>query len=285
MPQNILTFLLGSKHEKDLRELVPLVQRINALEPEVKALADADFPGRTARFRERIADGEQLDAILPEAYALAREAARRKLGERLFDVQLMGGDRPAQGQDRRDEDRRGQDPRERARRLPQQPHGQGRARHHGERLPRRARRGVDGTDLCPARGLRRGHSQPDGQRAAQAGLRPRHHLRHEQRVRLRLPARQHVLEHGREGPARPRLRHRRRDRQHPHRRGAHPPHHLGHGRGRHCQVRRGEQAGRAPRGVREGPRHGRLPRGHGGFRRATSSWRRRTSGSPSPTRA
>jgi len=91
MLQNFLTLLLGSKHERDLKELVPIVQRINALEPEAMALAEADFPVRTAEFKRRIAGGESLDVLLPEAYALAREAARRKLGERLFDVQLMGG--------------------------------------------------------------------------------------------------------------------------------------------------------------------------------------------------
>jgi preprotein translocase subunit SecA len=91
MLQNFLTFLLGSKHEHDLKELVPIVQRINSLEPQAMALAEADFPLKTAEFKRRIAEGESLDALLPEAYSLAREAARRKLGERLFDVQLMGG--------------------------------------------------------------------------------------------------------------------------------------------------------------------------------------------------
>jgi len=91
MLQDFLTLLLGSKHERDLKELVPIVQRINALEPSAMALAEADFPARTDQFKRRIAGGESLDALLPEAYALAREAARRKLGERLFDVQLMGG--------------------------------------------------------------------------------------------------------------------------------------------------------------------------------------------------
>ncbi|MGA2975124.1 MAG: preprotein translocase subunit SecA [Spirochaetia bacterium] len=90
MLQNMLTFLLGSKHERDLKELVPLVQKINALEPEVMAYADADFRQKTGEFRARIAEGHTLDSILPAAYALVREAARRKLGERIFDVQLMG---------------------------------------------------------------------------------------------------------------------------------------------------------------------------------------------------
>jgi preprotein translocase subunit SecA len=90
MLQNILTFLLGSQHERDLKELVPIVQRISALEPEVMAYPDPVFPAKTAEFRRRAAGGESLDSILAEAYALVREMARRKLGERPFDVQLMG---------------------------------------------------------------------------------------------------------------------------------------------------------------------------------------------------
>ncbi len=90
MLENILTFLLGSKHERDLKELVPLMQRISALEPEVMRYADEDFSAKTVEFRRRLTDGETLDNLLPEAFALVREAARRKLGERIFDVQLMG---------------------------------------------------------------------------------------------------------------------------------------------------------------------------------------------------
>jgi preprotein translocase subunit SecA len=90
MLDSIITFFLGSKHERDLKELVPLVQKINSLEPEVMAYADADFAKKTDEFRRRISEGETLDSVLPEAYALVREAARRKLGERIFDVQLMG---------------------------------------------------------------------------------------------------------------------------------------------------------------------------------------------------
>ena len=90
MLQNILTFLLGSKHERDLKELVPIMQKINELEPTVKEYPDSRFAEKTAEFRERLSGGERIDALLPEAYALVREAARRKLGERIFDVQLMG---------------------------------------------------------------------------------------------------------------------------------------------------------------------------------------------------
>ena len=66
------------------------MQKINTLEPEVMAYTDADFAKKTDEFRRRISGGETLDSVLPEAYALVREAARRKLGERIFDVQLMG---------------------------------------------------------------------------------------------------------------------------------------------------------------------------------------------------
>jgi preprotein translocase subunit SecA len=90
MAESFITALFGTKSDRDLRELVPVVQRINALEPEMLALDDAEFPRRTEGFRRRLADGERLDGLLPEAYALVREAARRRLGERPFDVQMMG---------------------------------------------------------------------------------------------------------------------------------------------------------------------------------------------------
>jgi preprotein translocase subunit SecA len=90
MAQSLLSALFGTKSDRDLRELVPVVQRVNALEPEMLALADAEFPRRTEGFRRRLADGARIDDLLPEAYALVREAARRRLGERPFDVQMMG---------------------------------------------------------------------------------------------------------------------------------------------------------------------------------------------------
>jgi preprotein translocase subunit SecA len=90
MAESLLTALFGTKSDRDLRELVPVVQRINALEPAMLALDDGEFPRRTEGFRRRLAGGERLDDLLPEAYALAREAARRRLGERPFDVQMMG---------------------------------------------------------------------------------------------------------------------------------------------------------------------------------------------------
>ena len=91
MSGNILAALLGSKKEKDIKAVLPLLHRINALEPWAMSLSDADFPEMTAKFKDRLSKGETLDDILPEAFALVREAARRRLGERPFDVQLIGG--------------------------------------------------------------------------------------------------------------------------------------------------------------------------------------------------
>ncbi len=76
-------------NEKEIKNLQPLVQQINSLESSVKKLKDVDFPKKTKEFQKRIAAGETIDSILPEAFALVREAARRTLGLRHYDVQLI----------------------------------------------------------------------------------------------------------------------------------------------------------------------------------------------------
>jgi len=91
MPFDILSIFLGSKKERDLRGLIPLVRRCNGLEPQMLAMKTEAFPAKTEEFKRRLAAGESLDALIPETFALVREAARRALGERIFDVQLMGG--------------------------------------------------------------------------------------------------------------------------------------------------------------------------------------------------
>ena len=91
MAENILTKILGSQRERDLKALAPLVRRINELEPKMLDLSEEQFREKTAEFRQRYQQGESLDELLPETFALVREAARRTLGERIFDVQLMGG--------------------------------------------------------------------------------------------------------------------------------------------------------------------------------------------------
>jgi preprotein translocase subunit SecA len=83
--------IFGTPNDRKIKATRPLVERINALEPEFQGLSDGDLIARTESFRTRIADGESLDALLPEAFANCREAARRTLGLRAFDVQLMGG--------------------------------------------------------------------------------------------------------------------------------------------------------------------------------------------------
>lgn len=80
---------LLDSNEKELKKLQPVVEKINSLEPKMKKLKDDEFPGMTAAFKDRLANGETLDDLLPEAFALAREAIRRIVGERAFDVQLM----------------------------------------------------------------------------------------------------------------------------------------------------------------------------------------------------
>ena len=86
-----LAKIFGSKNVKELRGLEPAVTAVNAFEPKLMRLADGDLKAKTAELRRRLADGETLDDILAEAFACVREAARRHLGERHYDVQILGG--------------------------------------------------------------------------------------------------------------------------------------------------------------------------------------------------
>ena len=83
--------LLGNTSESRVKKLMPQVQRINSLEPEMHALSDEALRAKTAEFKERLGAGETLDDLLPEAFAVVREAAQRTIGQRHFDVQLLGG--------------------------------------------------------------------------------------------------------------------------------------------------------------------------------------------------
>ncbi|MGD0114498.1 MAG: preprotein translocase subunit SecA [Dehalococcoidia bacterium] len=87
----MLKNLFGGSSEAAVRKLRPLVQEINALEADIQALTDAELRAKTDEFRQRLADGEGMDDILPEAFAVVREASRRYIGMRHFDVQLIGG--------------------------------------------------------------------------------------------------------------------------------------------------------------------------------------------------
>jgi preprotein translocase subunit SecA len=88
---NFLTKVFGSKNERELKRLAPLVERINELEPEIQAMSDETLRAQTPRFKERLENGEPLDDLLPEAFATVREASVRTLEMRHFDVQLIGG--------------------------------------------------------------------------------------------------------------------------------------------------------------------------------------------------
>jgi preprotein translocase subunit SecA len=87
----ILKKIFGTKHERDVKRMMPVVAEINALEPAMTALDDQALRSKTDELRKRLADGVDLDDVLPEAFAVCREAARRTLGMRHFDVQLIGG--------------------------------------------------------------------------------------------------------------------------------------------------------------------------------------------------
>ena len=91
MLTNIAKKIFGSRNDRLLKQYRKSVAKINALEEQMKALSDADLQAKTAEFKQRLADGQTLDDILVEAFAVCREASRRVLGMRHFDVQLIGG--------------------------------------------------------------------------------------------------------------------------------------------------------------------------------------------------
>ncbi|MEI7817786.1 MAG: DEAD/DEAH box helicase, partial [Desulfuromonadales bacterium] len=91
MFSSLLKKFIGSKNERELKKMWPIVAKINALETSISALSDEQLTSKTCEFKERCANGESLDSLLPEAFAVCREASKRVLGMRHFDVQLIGG--------------------------------------------------------------------------------------------------------------------------------------------------------------------------------------------------
>ena len=91
MVAGLLNLIFGSKNDREINQLRPLVTAINALEPSTSALSDTALADKSAEFRKRIENGENLDDLLPEAFAVCREMSRRNLNMRHFDVQLIGG--------------------------------------------------------------------------------------------------------------------------------------------------------------------------------------------------
>src|SRR5437773_6169180 len=91
MIPNILTKIFGSRNERLLKTYGQVVRQINVLEPAISALSDEELRGKTGALRQRVDNGEELDSVLPEAFAIVREAGKRTLQMRHFDVQLIGG--------------------------------------------------------------------------------------------------------------------------------------------------------------------------------------------------
>ena len=90
-PLNLITKFIKSSNQKELDRIGKIVEKINSHEEDFKNLNDDDFPKKTNEFRNRLKDGKTLDELLPEAFALVREAAKRTRNERHFDVQIIGG--------------------------------------------------------------------------------------------------------------------------------------------------------------------------------------------------
>ena len=252
---------------RKLKNLTDLAKLVNTYEPEVEDLCDDELRHNTVEFRERVANGEALDDLLPEAFAAVREAARRTIGQRHFDVQLMGGVALHQGN------------------IAEMKTGEGKTLvstlpGYLNALEGKGVHVVTVNDYLAKRdsewmggiyrflgldvGLIQANMTPEQRRPAYAR---RHHLRHEQRVRLRLPARQHgdatastCVQRGY------RLRDRRRGRLDPDRRSAHPADHQRDGGGLR-QVVPDVREDRAPADDRRGLR-GRRSQAPGGRHRA-----------------
>ena len=219
--------LFGSSNERRIKGYLPRVDQINALEKELERLSDEALKARTEAFKKQVAEGASLDDILVPAFATCREASKRTLGQRHFDVQLIGGMILHEG------------------RISEMKTGEGKTLVatlpvYLNALAGRGvhvvtvndylatpRRRVDGTNLQFPRPRGRRHRARPRRRAAQAGLRRRRDLRHQQRARLRLPPRQHEVPARGHGAARAHLRHRRRGQLDPGRRGQDAADHIG----------------------------------------------------------
>ena len=191
-----LVRLFGSSNERKIRQMRPIVAQINELEPSMTALSDDELRAKTDEFRQRRARGESLDDLLPEAFAACRESGRRFLNMRHFDVQLMGGMVLHGGN------------------IAEMVTGEGKTlvatlAAYLNALDGRGVHVVTVNDYLARRDAewmsplfqrpghdRRRHPVGDGLRRAAGDLRLRHHLRHQQRVRLRLSPRQHEADQG-----------------------------------------------------------------------------------------
>ena len=194
--------IFGSANDRRLKTYAPNVKAINALEPEIEALTDEELRDRTRQFRDELAAGKSLDDLLVPAFATVREAAKRTLGQRHFDVQLIGGMVLHEGA------------------IAEMRTGEGKTLVATLAVYLNALAGkgvhvVTVNDYLANRdaewmgqiykflGMTVGVIVHDlDRRGPRRRLRLRHHLRHQQRVRLRLSARQYEIRVGADGSAR-----------------------------------------------------------------------------------
>ena len=163
----VLAKIFGTKVDRELKKLRPTIVAINDLEPAMQSLSDDALAAKTVEFKERLANGETLDDLLPEAFAVVREAGRRVAEHAALRRAADRRHGAAPGQDRRNEDRRRQDAGRHAAGLPERAGRPRRARGHGQRLPGQARRRVDGQDLpLPGPDGRRHRARSGRRRAA-----------------------------------------------------------------------------------------------------------------------
>ena len=163
MVNYVLKKILGTKNERELKKIRPLVARVNELEPRMKALAAEDFPRLVAEWKEQVQEkGRPLDELLPEAFALVREAGVRALGMRHFDVQLIGGMVLHPGKIAEMKTGEGKTLVATLPCVPERARRPRRPRRHRERLPRPPRRRVDG----PALPLPRPHARASSSTAS-----------------------------------------------------------------------------------------------------------------------
>ena len=142
-----LAGIIGDTSEAKLKKLEHLVVAANDREEDVQPLTDAELRARTDQFRQRLADGEELDDVLPDAFAVVREMAYRRLGERHYDVQLLGGIVLHQGKIAEMKTGEGKTLVATLPAVPERPGGLGCAPDYRQRLPGQARHPVDGPHL------------------------------------------------------------------------------------------------------------------------------------------
>ena len=134
----IIDSVLRAGEGKILRKLKRIAQQVNSIEDDFVAMSDAELRGMTEELRQRYADGESLDELMPEAFATVREAAQRTLGQRHFDVQLMGGAAMHLGNIAEMRTGEGKTLTSVLPAVPERADRPGRARRHGQRLPGQA---------------------------------------------------------------------------------------------------------------------------------------------------